>query len=640
MSILGWLNQLDIRCLTLPDSFVMEEQIFNAIPGVQRINGKIADYLEAIRALKTEKNTYPRINHLPPELLARIFVFCKPEKETWDGRAVKRLIALSHVCAHWRSISLRTPELWSSILLTKVKWGEEMLVRSKGALLTVDVESLHEQQPSFALFQNVLGSMSRIAVLRLNLRLPILSRVVEHLRLPAPFLDTLAVSASSDYSSAYSPTSHFNLPSPIFDGKTPRLRHLQLRRCAGLDWSSSLLTGLSSLDLTDVPPGNRPTMPDLLAMLQRMPDLDRLTLKDCIPISSVHPRDCSLVNLQRLSQISLDGAASAVSFLFQQLTFPSAAKIRISGAISSAAQIQEGLDLLTSLQTCCLSDVGTRFPALMVDESMRQRIQLRWWATSTIPDPTTDMYDIHTERDSACPLWLSLVWATWDSPLDAMLHILRALSLADVSTLIISCSEPLPKAIWAKTLTPATSIESLTIVGSSAIGLIEALGAKMPDDRSAGAVVEPTGGERAVKPSRGKRRRGKGKATSRGGPPILPKLDKLVLREVVFGPHDQDGEALCEILIGKLRQRARAGAKLRSLEITEARGLTEDDVAELEEVVPDVDWDGGAEDSYDDEEDETNIWSMDSDENEYYDDYGSHYGMGMEDEDEDLYGFY
>ena len=64
--------------------------------------------LEAKHALSTihfSMNTFPKINRLPPEVLALIPSFLT---------AYKDLVYTTHVCRHWRSTIIASPSLWSS----------------------------------------------------------------------------------------------------------------------------------------------------------------------------------------------------------------------------------------------------------------------------------------------------------------------------------------------------------------------------------------------------------------------------------------------------------------------------------------------------------------------------------------------
>ncbi|KZP18927.1 hypothetical protein FIBSPDRAFT_955889 [Athelia psychrophila] len=54
------------------------------------------------------------IHHLPPELLVEILYQHTPSRYE-DIRERRKILALSHVCSHWRSVALSTPSLWTFI---------------------------------------------------------------------------------------------------------------------------------------------------------------------------------------------------------------------------------------------------------------------------------------------------------------------------------------------------------------------------------------------------------------------------------------------------------------------------------------------------------------------------------------------
>jgi len=65
--------------------------------------------LEAKHALSTihsSMNTFPKINRLPPEVLALIPYFLTDHKD---------LVFTTHVCRHWRNTIIASPPLWSSL---------------------------------------------------------------------------------------------------------------------------------------------------------------------------------------------------------------------------------------------------------------------------------------------------------------------------------------------------------------------------------------------------------------------------------------------------------------------------------------------------------------------------------------------
>lgn len=100
-----------------------------------QIDKKIRTFEDAIRSLRGQRNTLAPVSWLPPELLSRIF---RHARDAADGRA-KILPPASHVCRAWRALALANPLLWTEIDCTRLRWAKEMMLRSQGAPLALQV---------------------------------------------------------------------------------------------------------------------------------------------------------------------------------------------------------------------------------------------------------------------------------------------------------------------------------------------------------------------------------------------------------------------------------------------------------------------------------------------------------------------
>ncbi|KAG6830067.1 hypothetical protein H0H92_002357 [Tricholoma furcatifolium] len=88
------------------------------------------------RYYKRRLNALSNTCRIPVEILASIFsrvVDSTPE----DDPRVEWIPQVSHVCSHWREVSLSTPRLWSTLHLDSPTRSLEMFRRSKGIPLTV-----------------------------------------------------------------------------------------------------------------------------------------------------------------------------------------------------------------------------------------------------------------------------------------------------------------------------------------------------------------------------------------------------------------------------------------------------------------------------------------------------------------------
>lgn len=72
-----------------------------------------------IAALNQERNARASINLLPVEILLQIFKLAG-SVDTWNTMAHIDQLKVSHICSHWRSISLAHPDLWTHISLSKM----------------------------------------------------------------------------------------------------------------------------------------------------------------------------------------------------------------------------------------------------------------------------------------------------------------------------------------------------------------------------------------------------------------------------------------------------------------------------------------------------------------------------------------
>ena len=85
--------------------------------------------LAVLSKLLYAANSITPSNKLPPELLRAIFSFlCPGSHGDWErslAMPYKDLLAVSHVCRHWRDIAVSATELWAHIILghsASAKW--------------------------------------------------------------------------------------------------------------------------------------------------------------------------------------------------------------------------------------------------------------------------------------------------------------------------------------------------------------------------------------------------------------------------------------------------------------------------------------------------------------------------------------
>ncbi|TFY70849.1 hypothetical protein EVG20_g2155 [Dentipellis fragilis] len=127
-----------------------------AIQQVQRLDVEYQDLsvqmnslVAQISANRSRVNTLAPISNLPTEILSHIFSFLSPSRtlalEHFGGTVLPKThcawrdwIDVTHVCVHWRRVSIRDPSLWT-VIYCKLgpEWTHLMLLRSRSLPISV-----------------------------------------------------------------------------------------------------------------------------------------------------------------------------------------------------------------------------------------------------------------------------------------------------------------------------------------------------------------------------------------------------------------------------------------------------------------------------------------------------------------------
>ncbi|KAK7060157.1 hypothetical protein VNI00_000921 [Paramarasmius palmivorus] len=317
---------------------------------MRKIDRVIADDLAIInratlriREHRTLRNTIAPINRLPNELLSTIFRYQAARlspvlMRNRDGEGQRGWIAVTHVCRHWREVSLSTPTLWATPDLTHPTLALEMLRRSKQVPLTI-LYFAHALTPrGWAALNQVFASLSRIARLDLSFDEDAFDSFVASANLtqPAPVLERLRFLPGSSHGRI-----GLNLPQPFLANQVPSLTHVEFVGC-GIPWESMLLCNVSSLTCLAIylgggPVFQLPTYRQLLGIFGKMPRLTKLKLS-----GKVLPRDreenstieATLPNLRALS-ISSATVRGCVAFL-NRVSVPDCAIVELEGCAFEA----------------------------------------------------------------------------------------------------------------------------------------------------------------------------------------------------------------------------------------------------------------------------------------------------------------
>ncbi|KAI0056810.1 hypothetical protein BV25DRAFT_1864177 [Artomyces pyxidatus] len=352
-------------------------------PTLERARERVDDELAALHlvtcSMRRRRNALASISVLPPEIIAHIFEFHSlnyppaPEHPAYDfdGPDPPTLtqiqlgwITITHVCHHWRQVALEHPSLWNNISFSLGdNWAKEMLARSKSVpiLYTREFRStlwdgLERGRQASALNAAIASDtavltshISHVRTLKLWGPSGFLSPVVKSLTSPAPLLESLDLKGSRFHEFLIS------LPSHLFAGQAPRLRHISLDGCR-VSWTSPVLRDLESLSvvvpyerrvefpehnlLESVTMGHElsgasaqddaswaPTYDQLFRTLGRMPALQTLKLDGCLP--PLTEFTSGPVELPVLKQLNLSGAVLQCVQLLGQLQVPASAALFI-----------------------------------------------------------------------------------------------------------------------------------------------------------------------------------------------------------------------------------------------------------------------------------------------------------------------
>ncbi|KAG1739998.1 hypothetical protein EDB19DRAFT_2039214, partial [Suillus lakei] len=261
------------------------------------IDNELAALRERMRALRTRRNSLSPISSIPPEILGTIFVHHVEQTQLLhapDAPAVLSWLFIGHVCRHWCEVALGTLELWATPFLNSSQATEEMLLRSKMAPLKLRIGRNYRmdcvkktllhierlQEITFPFFNG--GTTHRCVTVFFNK----LSSCF------APKLQSLSLEGGFRRTQVTIPTSF----------PAPNLRSLQIKRC-NLSWTSSVLTGLTVLNITKLSPECLPTLDELISALRRMPALRTLNLEDALP--TLPPQTTSLPCASRATNVRL-----------------------------------------------------------------------------------------------------------------------------------------------------------------------------------------------------------------------------------------------------------------------------------------------------------------------------------------------
>ncbi|KAI0794156.1 hypothetical protein C8Q74DRAFT_1247039 [Fomes fomentarius] len=549
------------------------------------IEDDIERHAWAIINLKRRLNTLTLFAGLPTELLSEIFLhlardsYENHQQSTYPLRSL-RWIMVTHICHSWREVALNSPRLWGYIVLTHPPFVNEFLARSKSAPLWITAALLSSGDEKFKVLEEVLhGESQRLAELRLSGPIRTLLDACQKLGQSATLLETLVLSKHPIPSADTLDSTH--IPHTMFSLSLPHLRAVEIRRL-GISWDHPIFFA----NLTRLIIHGRPIGQDLigtfecfLSVLERMPDLQVLDLEDTIPPTPAEnteslPPVSRKVTLPHLRHISLVSTHLECANLLNHLTLPKDARLHLVGRCSKA----DRQDLIE-----------------VVKEHLSRSLPLQ-----TLRFERNSPYSSNRVLDG----WRALVDLDEDGfpskPLDSHLHLdvpRGALDLMSNTTAFANIQRLdvgpwLYDWEWKPLFMGIPNIRMLSLRGDLRDDFAEAFSYVLSGHS---------------KPAM-----------------VFPSLEVLKLRSThlkLTAQVDEDtGTEFLDLLVDCLIKRCNYGVPVQELYLTCCDNTFKEDVRRLEEVVPDVKWDGIENEEAEESEDEVD-----------YPDYDVDYELDFED---------
>ncbi|KAH9967839.1 hypothetical protein BC827DRAFT_1373091 [Russula dissimulans] len=283
-----------------------------------------------VQSLNSYLNSLAPVSRLPHILLTDIFILIHHSDHT-NHTSSPTCLQISHVCRAWRDSALQCPLLWTNILFHPPEWTAIMLERSRSAPLTVRIPIQHENLADHAFLTAVRLALSHLWHIR-HLSIVLSDRFRDLDDLLDPFLtgfpyileELILVSPSV-------------FPGYIYPSmeNAPHLRILELASCH-INWQLfSSVGNLTSLVLKDIPIGSRPSIENILPLLQTMRRLETLMLIHAISelptsIRTLPPHDIAPIKLEHLFYLTLTGFVLDCANVMRHFVMPHCRRVALN----------------------------------------------------------------------------------------------------------------------------------------------------------------------------------------------------------------------------------------------------------------------------------------------------------------------
>ncbi|KAK7025192.1 hypothetical protein R3P38DRAFT_2708275 [Favolaschia claudopus] len=381
------------------------------------------------REKRMYQNERAAISRFPPEIMANIFVHCVPTAIGSLSYDFSWLNA-TRVCHRWRHIALACPEFWSTLILSRPKWTQVMLARSKMVPLVIRTDL--EQNPDNSPEPLLLGNVSRLGTLDILAPQSLLRGFMANLEHadPAPRLNDLKIVISDAEPDDFEwiPENLFGRNEVLESRKAERRfgGRLHLEHCAFPWGNSSWYSHLAHLHLAYINETQRPSMEVFLTTISGSPNLQTLTLVRACPVTgrAFH------VGLPRLVMLTVEDCVSSICQLLTHLDFPG------TTIVNTFATHSNDPDPIKSI----CQDV---IPVFSDHLSYHQYDTVRIKCSSSF---SCSFH--HSTRDYS-PIFKSVDSSDWPHTLRFTEALRDCLNFSNITTLHLEgCSLPLPKDLF------------------------------------------------------------------------------------------------------------------------------------------------------------------------------------------------
>jgi hypothetical protein len=267
-----------------------------------------------------------------------------------------------------------------------------MLARAKKAPLYLEAMFYPQDDPRYKMFKKELQSrVADICHLTYTADAFFLHRTLKRLASPAPTLEYLSLT-NEVYYPCRTP-SRATIPDKLFNGTTPRLSCLELRKC-NISWKSPFLKGLRNFEIRLPSERVRPNLVDWLDALDEMPQLKQLVLHNASPIASPLPMYIErTVTLPFLTKMDISASVGDCALALSHLVLPALSQlyIKAKSVPGNGPDVQKLLPYITR-HSHGPRDTEPLQNLLILSE--RERMKILAW-----PDIDARYFDDHGDVD-------------------------------------------------------------------------------------------------------------------------------------------------------------------------------------------------------------------------------------------------